>query len=91
MTGASDASDNGAMTVHAAKLPFSLDPLITEAKRRMRPGLSRAAEQVAQGSCFATAAVVFTLTAVAWWRACGFDRDVERQPGDHARLPVAAL
>jgi hypothetical protein len=30
------ASDNGAMTLHVTRLPFSLDPLIAEAKRRMR-------------------------------------------------------
>ncbi len=30
------ASDNGAMTLPAPHLPFSLDPLIREAKRRMR-------------------------------------------------------
>ena len=30
------ASDNGAMTLHARRLPFALDPLIREAKRRAR-------------------------------------------------------
>ena len=30
------ASDNGVMTVRAPRLPFSLDPLMAEAKRRMR-------------------------------------------------------
>jgi hypothetical protein len=30
------ASDNGAMTVHARRLPFALHPLIREAKRRAR-------------------------------------------------------
>ena len=30
------ASDNGAMTAHVPRLPFPLDPLIAEAKRRMR-------------------------------------------------------
>ena len=30
------ASDNGAMTVRVPRLPFSLDPLMAEAKRRMR-------------------------------------------------------
>lgn len=30
------ASDNGAMTLRAPRLPFSLDPLIAEAKRRAR-------------------------------------------------------
>lgn len=36
MTRASDASKNGAMTLHGPRLPFSLDPLIAEAKRRAR-------------------------------------------------------
>jgi hypothetical protein len=31
-----DASDNGSMTVHVPRLSLSLDPLIAEAKRRMR-------------------------------------------------------
>lgn len=30
------ASDNGAMTIRAPRLPFSVDPLMAEAKRRMR-------------------------------------------------------
>jgi hypothetical protein len=32
----SGASDNGVMTVNTLRLPFSLDPLMAEAKRRMR-------------------------------------------------------
>jgi hypothetical protein len=36
LTQSGGASDNGAMTLHAPRLPFSLDPLIAEAKRRAR-------------------------------------------------------
>lgn len=36
LDGICGASDNGAMTQHAPRLPFSLDPLIAEAKQRMR-------------------------------------------------------
>jgi hypothetical protein len=32
----SGASDNGSMTLHVPRLPFALDPLIAEAKRRAR-------------------------------------------------------
>lgn len=32
----SGATDNGAMTSHVPRFPFSLDPLMAEAKRRMR-------------------------------------------------------
>jgi hypothetical protein len=36
LTFASGASDNSAMTAHLPRLPFTLDPLMAEAKRRMR-------------------------------------------------------
>ena len=36
MTNRRDASDDGAMTVHVLRPPFSLDTLVAEAKRRMR-------------------------------------------------------
>src|SRR5690242_4458850 len=36
LTGRGGASDNGAMTLQVPRLPFSLDPLIAEAKRRAR-------------------------------------------------------
>lgn len=36
LDGHAGASDNSAMTEHATRLPFSLEPLIAEAKRRMR-------------------------------------------------------
>jgi hypothetical protein len=36
LTGHGGASDNGSMTLHIPRLPFSLDPLIAEAKRRAR-------------------------------------------------------
>lgn len=36
LTAASGASNNSAMTLYALRLPFSLDPLIAEAKRRAR-------------------------------------------------------
>ena len=36
LDGRGGANDNGAMTVRVPHLPFSLDPLIAEAKRRMR-------------------------------------------------------
>src|SRR5262249_13224918 len=36
LDGAGGASDNSAMTVQVPRLPFSLDPLIAEARRRAR-------------------------------------------------------
>jgi hypothetical protein len=36
LDGGCGATDNGAMTLHAHRLPFSLHPLMAEAKRRMR-------------------------------------------------------
>jgi hypothetical protein len=36
LDGGSGATDNGAMTTHAPRLPFSLEPLIAEARRRAR-------------------------------------------------------
>lgn len=36
LDGCGGASDNGAMTLHIPRLPFALDPLIAEAKRRAR-------------------------------------------------------
>src|SRR5881392_1977784 len=55
------ASDNGAMTAHLARLPLSLNPLMAEAKRRMRKRrVLIAALAVLIGGGAAAAGVVLT-------------------------------
>jgi hypothetical protein len=57
--GGGSAIDNGAMRAHATKLPLSLDPLMAEAKRRMRSRRRLAG------------VVALALVAAAVWLAIG--------------------